>query len=664
MRGAIAVLLVATLLAPGAFAAQAQPSPAVHLPLPGVHDVGRYATRAEGRDPGNLTFAWSPSRFLDAWDREVEGATVAHDGDGSHCGLRVTGLPVGASSETGQGLSSFVRYAGDERPIAEAAPDFCAAGAFVSPDAYSDVGASERLAVDYGAWSILSCLFRHGLQGIDVPDSGPVPFCGAEGGAWNATAREARAGAQAIRLQGTGRGWNATAWLVDGLAYPIELRFAGDGRRNVTYELVGLRSAGAPIPTRALPPAPPALAPLDPLSGPADADAGLPLRLSESVAAARSDATLGSLRALLAKPGAALAAAEMGVPTRRGAAEWVLAFAAPGEAPVLVTCQGLSPLARCREGTQGASTPVPSTPPTGFGAADIPREAATFAMARARWARMDPNATDAQVARASYRAWSDDHGSASLRVGDVPVATTAQGPVGGILSEAALRLDGATLSTRSGHVSPVEVSDLPEGVALPGASASSVPREQAPLPGLRTSSAGVAVAAAGVLALLALLAFLLKSSLVALYTRLRHGDVLDSALRAQIHDVVAADPGIHAAAILERVGKAHGVGEYHLGVLVREGFLACVETPGFRRYFVAGAMPAAQMRRAAFLRDGPCARVYEIIAARPDVGLTEVAREAGLSMPYASRTVKRLVEAGIVERRREGGSVQLRIAQG
>jgi DNA-binding transcriptional ArsR family regulator len=87
-----------------------------------------------------------------------------------------------------------------------------------------------------------------------------------------------------------------------------------------------------------------------------------------------------------------------------------------------------------------------------------------------------------------------------------------------------------------------------------------------------------------------------------------------------------------------------------------------VETPGFRRYFVSGSMGPREMRRAAFLRDGPCEKVFVAIEARPDITLGDVAREAGLSLPYASRTVTRLVAAGLVERRREGGSVRLRTA--
>ncbi|HWH07839.1 MAG TPA: winged helix-turn-helix transcriptional regulator, partial [Candidatus Thermoplasmatota archaeon] len=226
-------------------------------------------------------------------------------------------------------------------------------------------------------------------------------------------------------------------------------------------------------------------------------------------------------------------------------------------------------------------------------------------------------------------------------------------------SAAYVALDLATGATRHevAGVQRVGVPQaVPERVEVAGfALAAPAP---APQPAALTPAAvGAGAAAAGLLALLVLAAA--KGWLAALYSRLTRRQVLDAPARAAILELVRQEPGIHASALLERLGKAHGVGEYHLAVLEREGFLTSVRTAGFRRCFVTGAMTHAEMRAVAALRDGQAEKLYRIIEATPGIHLTDLAARAGLTLPYVSRQVKALAEAGLVDKVQTGRAVAL-----
>src|SRR5688500_18149623 len=59
-----------------------------------------------------------------------------------------------------------------------------------------------------------------------------------------------------------------------------------------------------------------------------------------------------------------------------------------------------------------------------------------------------------------------------------------------------------------------------------------------------------------------------------LFTRLLRPKLLDQPVRSGIYDLVDAEPGIHHAAIAQRLGLAEGQALYHLDVLTRERLLS------------------------------------------------------------------------------------------
>ncbi|MEA3199647.1 MAG: hypothetical protein QOE90_1075 [Thermoplasmata archaeon] len=646
---ALVALLVVLLVTPSAGAAPAPET--VRVPLPGLGDLGRYEVNGSGGSRDNASFAWKAERFPDAWGILRDGAALETDAWGGGCSFRVSTSQTAATAQT---LPAFGWFAEGEAPVATARPTDSMCGIFVGTGS-SVVGGRGVMRITYGAAPDVACLFRGAAQGATLAVGDEVAFCPT----WNATWRVAQIapwrGFHAARLEATTPHGAASAWLAEGVPYPLDVVVPGkDG--SASYHLAALTIAGPAIPRPRVDGAP-ALTPVDPLLGPAEGDATLPLPLSVAARSATTDPTLLDLQALLAKPGAALAT---GVMRASGpSAAWTLLFAAPGVSPVGVVCQGAASVARCRPAAEGTGL---DAPPAGFGAQAVPRAGASFAQALARWRAMDPNAT--APVDASYRSWASATAPASILVGDLASdpAAGAPGPAGREPSTVTLALaDARTTEAIRTATAPFAVSGFPAGLQPPGTTPADARAEPSPL---RDALGSPIVVGAGALAALVVLALLLKSSLVGLYARLTGRAVLESAARQRILARVAADPGIHAAPLLAELGRGNGLGEHHLAVLVREGHLACVATPGFRRYFVAGSLEPRAMRRAAFLRDGPCARVYEAARAHPDISLSDAAREAGLSLPYASRTAKRLAQAGLLERRREGGGVRLRVAEG
>lgn len=144
-----------------------------------------------------------------------------------------------------------------------------------------------------------------------------------------------------------------------------------------------------------------------------------------------------------------------------------------------------------------------------------------------------------------------------------------------------------------------------------------------------------------------------------LFTRLARPKILDLATRQRIHELVSAEPGIHAKAIADRLDLAQGQAMYHLHVLVRENVFVSVGPWGWRQFFVAGRYAPRRMRAMAALRLPALERLYQVLRARPGDPVTAVARRAGMSVGRVSRLARRLEQVGLAERRESGREVRL-----
>lgn len=637
------------------------------IPAPGDADRGVY---------GGSLFEWrGDADFLDAWGRPARGPEVRYLSGGASMYASsdpVTG--VGAKAEVDDTVEVLRWMPGETTPHAWSTtlPGFGTSESATS----TSVTIERELRYDEFP-GLLGCGLRNGLQGRTLRPGDTMEareICALwDGPAFRAAAPITIEGYRLLPLyqleESDERVLVRSVFLLDGVAYPFYLGGhelpAGGFLSSYGIMLTRHQPGGAPIPlegTRAAEPAV-ALAPLDPLRGPALGDASaarIPFPLEDAADAALADPTLRELAAVLARPDAALIGASYGVAQDQGSPlamhRWLLVYAASDVAPAFVLCERPAspspaplPIAtppRCRETSMtGLVDPLAGAYPIGRDA--LPRASPTFAQAIARWDATRGDAGE-PVTHAVYLGYADGR-APRLEVGAgipeplTPADTTTAGSSDHVALELAT---GRTLASVQVEQAGAALGDAPLARVGPStlraADAPFAPEESIPL-----------VVGAGVgLALLALLGFLL-------YSRLVRARVLDDATRGRIHEVVAREPGLHASGVLERLGKQSGVGEYHLGVLVREGYLTAVTTPGFRRYFVTGRFGPNEMRAIAALREGQNQKLFEIIRGSPGIQLGELAASAGMSVPYASKGVARLVEAGLVDKVQVGRSVAL-----
>lgn len=652
----------------------------VHVPLPRDGDRGEAlvfdgAGRLYWPNATVVRFAWSAADLVDAYGRATHGARLEYSPLGTF-GASAEGTLLQTSQASNANTTEVARF----RPAATA-PD---AWSTSFSDASAGLGQTSASQTRYSftqPWrEVFACAVRSGLQGSQLatrsPIEAPCTTLRATGErAWVGSPREER-GFLSVPVYSVLESGDITSVtrlsFADGVAYPLaadrfELR-AGAAVIHQAFQLVGLSAGAAPLPdskeSSSEPPAP--HAPIDPLHGPESLQAS-----SYPLAAAVDDAfrtpTLTTLRSLLASPDAALIGAvldrQADASTPAGPLRWWLVFDAPGSASVGVLCERAAavapiasslpaapatPVGACTQPAQAPrfSQALGPLPPGGLGARDLLTTGASFDDALQRRDIALREHAGESMTFAMYRAW----GERVLAVGQAfptpltgaPTPTSAQAAFVVLdLGSGRTRLEAVGVQATAGLAA---VPALAPSAGLAGTRANSLLSDVPPLLGGTAALVGFA--------LLALLGW-------AFYTRLTQRAVLGSEARQRILDIVRDEPGIHAAAVLERVGRANGVVEHHLGILVREGFLTRVDTTGFRRYFVTGRFSHSEMRALAALRDGQNEKLYRLIEAHPGIHLSELAQRADLSLAYASRTVKKLQEAGLVDRVQVGRTIVL-----
>lgn len=669
----------------------------VEVPLPGQEDRGRYTLSDDLRAPNwteaeqTLPFAWRQGvTFPDAWGREVTGAELRFTPSSSSWGSGGSGPWDAGTVVTNEDVPHGLRFQdGHHDPLARSR--MVSTYARTSSLASSAEGVWEINYHDTG--ELLPCLFRNALQGTTLATGDTVqPDCpGLEAATFRAGRPVTHLGIEALplyhlRTEDSGARTVTRLLVAGGIPYPLGLeRFtAGGGNRadHDAYGLTHLALEGDPLPDQGpvLTDRTLQLAPLDPLDGPtltSHADR-FGLTLEEASQAARANPALTDLQALLKDPEAVLAGAVLA--PERDATEttetrlvWTLAYTAPGRTPVLVDCYrdphpttagaletGQAPVAVCQDHQDDGFGPrwaLSTAPP--IGASDLPGRGAGFDLAIDRWAEVDPGNASAPVTSVVYQAWpaDDDERRPYLAVGthagsDTTDALSSEG----VATSLAVDLEtGASYAERR----TLRRAQALGGDPAPLAEAGSVPSPP-------TADAGelplLVGTAAGALGLIGLIVYLLgpgKGFLWALYTRLTRPDVLDHPVRREIIEIVRADPGVHAEEIKRQLSGNGRTAEYHLDVLVREDFLATVETDGYTHFFERGTRPVEEMQALAHLRHGQAAAVFQAICEHPGSNLSAVARAAGVSTPYASKLVAKLQGVGLVDKVRDGRSVTI-----
>jgi hypothetical protein len=178
---------------------------------------------------------------------------------------------------------------------------------------------------------------------------------------------------------------------------------------------------------------------------------------------------------------------------------------------------------------------------------------------------------------------------------------------------------------------------------------------------------GPQAAAIGGLSFLATLVYWLwpaiKAGPAALFSRVRGEDLLRNALRAEIHQRIEAEPGIHHQALVRAVGRGHGAVEHHVAKLVAAGFVSRVQGKGYTCYFSKGTVDYRTMAAAPVLKSPVARSIVETVRRSPGIRAADLARTVGVSPATVHYHVERLRSAGVVRGELQAGALRLQPAE-
>jgi DNA-binding CsgD family transcriptional regulator len=151
----------------------------------------------------------------------------------------------------------------------------------------------------------------------------------------------------------------------------------------------------------------------------------------------------------------------------------------------------------------------------------------------------------------------------------------------------------------------------------------------------------------------------LKAAPAALFSRVRGEDLLRNPLRAEIHQRIEANPGIHHQELVRATGRGNGAIEHHLAKLVQAGLVKRIAGKGYTCYFLRGAADHSDMQAAPLLKSPVARRIVEAARGSPGIRPSEVARQVGVSPATVHYHVERLKQAGLLQATALDGSVRL-----
>jgi DNA-binding MarR family transcriptional regulator len=136
-----------------------------------------------------------------------------------------------------------------------------------------------------------------------------------------------------------------------------------------------------------------------------------------------------------------------------------------------------------------------------------------------------------------------------------------------------------------------------------------------------------------------------------MYARIAPHEVLQNPSRAILVELLRANPGMHFRELMRKGQLAPGALSHHLQILERSGVVTKAEYHGFACYFLVGEDPKIVIANAV-LR-APTARwILGEVKKRPGVTATILASERHVHGSSILHHVRRLVEAGLLARRR------------
>lgn len=140
-----------------------------------------------------------------------------------------------------------------------------------------------------------------------------------------------------------------------------------------------------------------------------------------------------------------------------------------------------------------------------------------------------------------------------------------------------------------------------------------------------------------------------------LYARIEGKELLKHEAREEILDVLKREPGLCFQEIQDRVGLAPGTTKWHLNKLKGSSFIASMRDGRHTRFYPSG-MDKTTLKAVVAIRDPSRLALVRMVQRNPGINQGDLASAAGLAQSTASHHLERLIEEGLVDKRKDGRS--------
>ncbi len=125
--------------------------------------------------------------------------------------------------------------------------------------------------------------------------------------------------------------------------------------------------------------------------------------------------------------------------------------------------------------------------------------------------------------------------------------------------------------------------------------------------------------------------------------------------RRKIYELIKKSPGIHFREIERRLKMAVGNIQYHLHYLEKKNLIRVEKDGEYIRYYSKDvSLDESDKTVMSFLRRKTSRRILIYLLSNPCVNNKDLSKAVGLSFSTVSWHLNKLVEAGVVERKKEG----------
>ncbi len=139
------------------------------------------------------------------------------------------------------------------------------------------------------------------------------------------------------------------------------------------------------------------------------------------------------------------------------------------------------------------------------------------------------------------------------------------------------------------------------------------------------------------------------------FSRIEDDKLLNHPLRAQVFQVIQANPGIHASELARRIAVGWGTIVHHLDKLEKGELVAIRKVNNQKCFFeLGGKVSRVDMAIAGAVRGDSANQIASFVQAHPMTSQKAMASELGISPALASFHVKKLVGLGVLEKARRG----------